>query len=103
MGAAMRNHDGTYTCSNNTYTQYSYDAADVFYLTSAGGVSTTPSSMAGFEGVYYQTNSGAYGLQGHKADTASGNIPGLSWTAGDIDAVDYEALAGNISIFKSGG
>jgi len=103
MGAAMRNHDGTYTCSNNTYTQYSYDAADVFYLTSAGGVSTTPSSMAGFEGVYYQTNSGAYGLQGHKADTASGNIPGLSWTAGDIDAVAYEPLAGNISIFKSGG
>jgi hypothetical protein len=59
--------------------------------------------MAGFEGVYYQTGTGAYGLQGHKADTSAGNIPGLSWTAGDIDAVDYEALAGNISIFKSGG
>jgi hypothetical protein len=103
MGAAFRNHDGTYTCSNNTYTQYSYDAADVFYLTSSGGVSSTPASMAGFEGVYYATGTGAYGLQGHKADTNSGNIPGLSWTAGDIDAVDYEALAGNISIFKSGG
>jgi hypothetical protein len=103
MGAAFRNHDGTYTCSNNTYTQYSYDAADVFYLTSSGGVSSTPSSMAGFEGVYYQTGSGAYGLQGHKADTAAGNIPGLSWTAGDIDAIAYEPLAGNISIFKAGG
>jgi len=103
MGAATRSINNTYTCSNNTYVQYSYDAADVFYLTSSGGVSTTPTSMAGFEGTYYQSSSGAYGLQGHKADTTAGNVPGLAWTAGDIDAVDYEALAGNISIFKAGG
>ena len=94
---------GTAQCGNDTYVKYSYDSGDVFYLNSTAGVSTTPTTMAGFEGTYYASSSGTYGLQGHKADTTAGvGSPGVGWTAGDIDAVDYEALSGNISIFKSG-
>ena len=99
---AIRTATGTYQCGNDTYVRYSYDSADVFYLNSSGGASITPTTMAGFEGTYFESGTGSYGLQGHKANTASGNIPGLSWAAGDLDLVQYAALAGNISIFKSG-
>jgi hypothetical protein len=85
------------SCSETTYTSYSWDDNDHFYLNSAGGVTTTASSMAGFEG-YYVGGVATYGLQGA---LATGN--GLSYAAGTLDSVSYQALAANTSIFKLGG
>jgi len=76
-----------------TYTEYKWDDNDFYYL-AEGGTATT---MAGFTGAYVATNSGAYGLQGHLAD---GN--GLAYANGDLFAVNYAALSGNISTFQLG-
>ena len=81
----------------HTYVKYSWDDNDFFYLNSAAGVTTTPTSMAGFEGAYV-AGVATYGLQGA---LATGN--GLSYAAGTVDAVTYQALAANVSIFKAGG
>ena len=100
---AVRTATGAYQCGNDTYTRYSYDDNDQYYLVSSGGLNGTPASMAGFEGIYYDLAGGTYGLQGHRANTSAGvGQPGVSWNTGDLDAVVYQALAGNISIFKSG-
>jgi len=93
---------GSTTPVSKTYTKYVWDSADHFYLKSSAGVSITPTTEAGFEGSYVGSGSGAYGLEGHRADTSSTNVPGSSWTAGDLDAVSYQALAANISVFKLG-
>ncbi len=100
---AVRTATGAYQCGNDTYTSYSYDDNDQYYLVSTGGSSTTPTSMAGFEGTYAAVATGLYGLQGSRAENSSGvGSPGVTWTIGDLDAVVYQALAGNISIFKAG-
>jgi len=80
-----------------TFTSYSWDSNDYFYLNSALGVTTTPTSMAGFEGAYV-AGVATYGLQGALA-TGSG----LSYAAGTLDGVSYQALASNVSIWKLGG
>ena len=90
-------------CGYETYVQYTWDSADHFYLKSSGGGSTTPTTEAGFEGSYIASGGGAYGLEGHRADTSSTNLPGSSYTLGDLDDVAYQALAANISVFKLGG
>jgi len=81
----------------HTFVSYSWDDNDHFYLNSAAGVTTTPTSMAGFEGAYV-AGVATYGLQGA---LATGN--GLAYAAGTVDAVTYQALAPNVSIFKLGG
>ena len=83
--------------SLHTFVKYSWDDNDFFYLNSALGVTTTPTSMAGFEGAYV-AGVATYGLQGA---LATGN--GLAYAAGTVDAVTYQALAANVSIFKAGG
>jgi hypothetical protein len=85
------------SCSESTYTSYSWDDNDHFYLNSAGGATTTATSMAGFEGAYV-AGVATYGLQGA---LATGN--GLGYAAGTLDSVSYQALAANTSIFKLGG
>jgi hypothetical protein len=87
----------TTSCSETTYTSYSWDDNDHFYLNSSGGVTTTATSMAGFEGAYV-AGVATYGLQGALA-TGSG----LSYATGTLDSVSYQALAANTSIFKLGG
>jgi hypothetical protein len=87
----------TTSCSPTTYTSYSWDDNDHFYLNSSGGVTTTATSMAGFEGAYV-AGVATYGLQGA---LATGN--GLSYAAGTLDGVSYQALSPNVSIFKLGG
>ncbi len=89
--------------ATKTYTQYIWDSADLFYLKSALGASTTPTTEAGFEGSYIASGAGAYGLEGHRADKSAANSPGSTWDAGDLDMVAYQALAANISVFKLGG
>jgi hypothetical protein len=79
------------------FTSYSWDDSDYYYLNSALGVTTTASTMAGFEGAYV-AGVATYGLQGA---LATGN--GLSYAAGTLDGVSYQALAANTSIFKLGG
>ena len=91
-------HSAT-ACSPTTYTSYSWDDNDYFYLNSVGGVTSVPTSMAGFEGTYKAgATAGTLGLQNHLAD---GN--GLAYTGGDLDGVAYQALAANKSIFMLGG
>ncbi len=100
---AVRTATGAYQCGNDTYTRYSYDDNDQYYLVSNGGTAGSPTSMAGFEGTYYAVATGLYGLQGSRAENTAGvGRPGVTWTIGDLDAVVYQALAGNISIFKAG-
>jgi hypothetical protein len=65
------------------YVLYSYDDNDQFSLTE--GTATT--SLAGFE----------LQLTAHMAANA-----GLAFIAGDLAAVTYQALAGNVSVFKLG-
>jgi len=79
------------------YTSYSWDDNDHFYLNSALGVTTTPTSMAGFEGSWV-ANGAVYGLKGHQVDSGT-----MSFAAGDLDSVQYQALAVNTSVFKLGG
>jgi hypothetical protein len=85
------------SCSPTTYTSYSWDDNDHFYLNSSGGTTTTPTTMAGFEGAYV-AGVATYGLQGA---LATGN--GLSYATGTLDAITYQALAANQSIWKLGG
>jgi hypothetical protein len=83
-----------------TYTQYSYDSNDYFFLASSLGLNGVPTTEAGFEGVAWTTALGAtsLGLANHLVDGG-----GLAYTQGDIDAVSYQALAGNVSSFSLGG
>ncbi|MFP6703079.1 MAG: hypothetical protein VB861_15135, partial [Planctomycetaceae bacterium] len=81
----------------HVFTSYSWDDSDYYYLNSALGVTTTASTMAGFEGAYV-AGVATYGLQGA---LATGN--GLSYAPGTLDGVLYQALAANTSIFKLGG
>ena len=97
LNHAIQDAAGAWKCSPTTYTSYSWDDNDHFYLNSAGGVTTTATSMAGFEGTYL-AGVAANGLQGALA-TASG----LSYATGTLDSVSYQALAANTSIFKLGG
>jgi hypothetical protein len=97
LGYAIQNAAGAWVCSPTTYTSYSWDDNDHFYLNSSGGVTTTASSMAGFEGAYV-AGVATYGLLGA---LATGN--GLSYANGTLDSVSYQALAANTSIFKLGG
>ena len=83
--------------SLHNYVKYSWDDNDYFYLNSDGGTTSTPTSMAGFEGAYV-AGVATYGLQGALA-TGSG----LSYAAGTLDAITYQALASNVSIWKLGG
>jgi len=86
--------------AKSTYTQYSYDSNDYFYLASAAGLGGTPTTEAGFEGAAWTQALGAtsVGLLNHLMDGG-----GLAYTAGDIDAVTYQALSGNVSSFSLGG
>jgi hypothetical protein len=79
------------------FTSYSWDDGDYYYLNSALGVTTTASTMAGFEGAYV-AGVATYGLQGA---LATGN--GLAYAAGTLDGISYQALAANTSIWKLGG
>jgi hypothetical protein len=94
---AVQDASGAWKCSPTTYTSYSWDDNDHFYLNSSGGATTTASSMAGFEGAYV-AGVATYGLLGA---LATGN--GLSYANGTLDSVSYQALAANTSIFKLGG
>jgi hypothetical protein len=97
LGYAIQDASGAWVCSPTTYTSYSWDDNDHFYLNSSGGVTTTATSMAGFEGAYV-AGVATYGLQGA---LATGN--GLSYATGTLDSVSYQALAANTSVFKLGG
>ena len=97
IGYAIQDMSGAWKCSPTTYTSYSWDDNDYFYLNSAGGTTTTPTTMAGFEGAYV-AGVATYGLQGA---LATGN--GLSYATGTLDAITYQALAANKSIWKLGG
>ncbi len=97
VGYAIQDASGAWKCSPTTYTSYSWDDNDHFYLNSDGGTTTTPTSMAGFEGAYV-AGVATYGLQGA---LATGN--GLSYATGTLDAITYQALAANTSIWKLGG
>jgi len=97
LGYAIQNEAGAWVCSPTTYTSYTWDANDHFYLNSSGGVTTTASSMAGFEGAYV-AGVATYGLQGALATSG-----GVSYANGTLDSVSYQALAANTSIFKLGG
>jgi hypothetical protein len=66
-----------------TYLLYTYDANDQFFLTE--GTATT--TLAGFE----------LQLTAHMTANA-----GIAFVSGDLSAVTYQALAGNISVFKLG-
>ena len=76
------------------YLLYAYDDNDIFYL-QEGAVAT---SMAGFEGAYIISGGGLYGLLGHQADGTLGAL----FTLGDIQHIDYEVLAANVSVFNLG-
>ena len=76
------------------YIRYSYDDNDVFYL-QQGGKGTT---LAGFEGAYVAGGGGLYGLKGHQADGTAG----VFFTLGDMQHIDYEAIASNVSVFNLG-
>jgi hypothetical protein len=97
LNYAIQDASGAWVCSPTTYTSYSWDDNDHFYLDSSGGVTTTATSMAGFEGAYV-AGVATYGLQGA---LATGN--GLAYALGTLDGVSYQALSPNTSIFKLGG
>ena len=77
-----------------TIVKYSYDDNDIFYLQEGAKAS----SLAGFEGAYVAGGGGLYGLKGHQAD---GTL-GLLLSVGDIQHVDYEPIASNVSVFNLG-
>jgi hypothetical protein len=93
LGTAARGGNA----SLHMFVSYSWDDNDYYYLNSDLGVTTTASTMAGFEGAYV-AGVAAYGLQGA---LATGN--GLAYASGTLDGVSYQALAPNTSIFKLGG
>ena len=97
LNHAIQDASGAWKCSPTTYTSYSWDDNDHFYLNSSGGTTTTPTTMAGFEGAYV-AGVATYGLQGALA-TGSG----LSYATGTLDAITYQPLAANTSIWKLGG
>jgi hypothetical protein len=68
---------------SDEYVLYSYDDNDQFFLTEGTGTTT----LAGFE----------LQLSTHMAANA-----GIAFIAGDLAAVTYQALAGNVSVFKLG-
>jgi len=74
--------------------RYSYDDNDIFYVQEGAKAS----SLAGFEGAYVAGGGGLYGLKGHQAD---GTL-GLLFTVGDIQHIDYEPIASNVSVFNLG-
>jgi hypothetical protein len=76
------------------YVRYSYDDNDIFYL-QEGAKATT---LAGFEGAYVAAQGGAYGLKGHQATGTAGVL----FTLGDMQHIDYEAIASNVSVFNLG-
>jgi len=81
------------TTISTTYTKYSWDSNDYFYINN-----TTASSEAGFEGSYVASaTAGTKGLLNHFADGS-----GSAYGKGDMYSVSYQALAGNISTFKAG-
>jgi hypothetical protein len=84
--------------SLHTFVSYSWDDNDYYYLNSAAGVTTTPTSMAGFEGAYV-AGVATYGLLGAKAT----GYATATYAAGTLDAITYQALAPNVSIWKLGG
>jgi len=67
------------------YVQYAYDANDQFFLTADGTAAAT--TMAAFE----------VQLTTHMAANA-----GIAFAVGDLWSVSYQALAGNVSVFKLG-
>jgi len=75
------------------YLLFAYDESDVFFKDN-GAVATT---FAGFEGSY-SMGQASPGLNGHLADGAGG----VAFTAGDMQHIDYEVLAGNVSVFYLG-
>ena len=85
----------------STYTQYNWDDNDYFFILSSKGLGGTATSEAGFEGAY-TASSATPGLENHRADAGSA-IPGMGYTAGDLDGVSYQALPGNVSAFMLGG
>jgi hypothetical protein len=93
LGTAARGGNA----SLHEFVGYSWDDNDYYYLNSNLGATTTASTMAGFEGLYV-AGVATYGLQGA---LATGN--GLSYAAGTLDGVSYQALSPNTSIFKLGG
>ena len=96
-GDTHANYAAALTAGDVTYTQYTWDDNDHFYKDSAagGGAAMVATTMAGFEGTAAATET-TPGLLNHKANGSG------SWTAGDLDAVTYDALSGNISVFKLG-
>jgi hypothetical protein len=88
---------GARTAGNQAYVQYTYDDNDNFYLNSNQGVTTTATTMAGFEGAYVP-GIGAYGLEGGRATGG-----GLVWEIGDLDRVLYNPVPANTSVFQLGG
>jgi hypothetical protein len=80
------------------FTSYSWDDNDYYYLNSAKGVTTTASTMAGFEGLYV-AGVATYGLKGAQATGFATAV----YAAGTLDGVSYQALSPNTSIFKLGG
>ena len=83
----------------DTYTKYSWDSNDHFYIGSANGAAGTPVTEAVFEGSFMDSSiSGTKGLMNSLAD----NNNGLTWKVGDLDGVSYAALSGNISVFFVG-
>jgi hypothetical protein len=85
----------------STYTQYNWDADDYYFILSSKGLGGTATTEAGFEGAYTAA-SATPGLENHRAD-ASSPIPGMGYTAGDLDGVAYQPLPGNVSSFLLGG
>jgi len=99
-GGAYANLAAAVTAGAYVNVQYTYDSNDHFYLNSALGATSTGTSEAGFEGSMVEGSS-TPGLLNHMADgTAHGGTP--AFAAGDLDAVTYSAVPGNISIFKLG-
>ncbi len=81
-----------------TFVSYSWDDNDYYYLNSALGVTTTPTTMAGFEGTY-AAGVATYGLKGAQATGWATAV----YAAGTLDGIAYQALAPNVSIWKLGG
>jgi len=85
--------------TDTTFTSYTWDSNDFFFLNSVKGVTTTPTTAAGFLGTYTTGVSGSKGLLNHQVDAGGA---GTSYTEGDLDAVTYKAASGSTSVFKLG-
>jgi len=84
-----------YDTAGRVYVQYAYDSNDHFYLSADSAVGGVATTEAGFEGTFV-TGATNPGLLGHKADGTN------AWVAGDLDAVTYQSVSGNISVFFLG-